>query len=107
MDVLWADAEVASVSFDYDSLRLALTESTGHTVVVEAGGLVGVELVGLWDEIVVECGELIADHPFAQRCWRAFQQRPGEDVLESGSSRGSVLHDAARGTPLVRSGLSL
>jgi hypothetical protein len=47
MDVLWADAEVVSLSFDYDSLRLKLRESTGAKVVVAGEGVLGVEAVGL------------------------------------------------------------
>ena len=85
MDVLWADAEVVSLSFDYDSLRLTLRESTGATVVVSGEGVLGVEAVGLWDEVIVERGEISAGHDFAGRCWNAIRRRYGNQVPESGS----------------------
>jgi hypothetical protein len=85
MDVLWADAEIESVSFDYDVARLTLRESTGHGVVVCADGLLGVELVGLWDEAIIESGAFVPDDEFGRRCLDAVERRMVGGVRDSGS----------------------
>jgi hypothetical protein len=85
LDVLWPDAELDSVFIDYDSARVTLRETTGSVVSVEGHGVIGTDLIGLWDEIVVSSGELVGGHPFAAQCWNAVQQRLGDGLSDSGS----------------------
>jgi hypothetical protein len=70
---------------EYDSVRLALRESTGATVTVTGYGPIGVHLAGLWDEVVVSNGEIAEDDPFADECWNSIRSRLSEDPPESGS----------------------
>jgi hypothetical protein len=86
VDVLWADAELESLSCDYDAVRITLRETTGRLVTVQADGPIGFELSGLWDEVIVERGQLLPDDTFSQRCWLAVQHRLGSDVPDSGSA---------------------
>jgi hypothetical protein len=85
MDVLWADGEIESLAFEYDAVRMTVRETTGQVVVVECAGPVGFELLGMWDELVVEDGAVMADDEFARQCWHAVRARCANRVPDSGS----------------------
>jgi len=74
-DVLWADAELEKVVVEYDSVTLLLCESNGIRKRVVCRGHVGLELPGFWDEVIVECGDILGDDPFLVRCQTAIQER--------------------------------
>jgi hypothetical protein len=84
VDVLWTDAELHSVTVDYDAVRLELIETTGRRVVVVAHGHIGVAVEGFWDEVIVADGDVVENHPFAERCWESIVARSA-DRLDSGS----------------------
>lgn len=86
MDVLWADAELESLSLDYDAARLLVRETTGRVVTVVGSGVIGVELLGLWDEVIIERGEVVADDRFARDCYQRVMERVGPEVPDSGSA---------------------
>jgi len=74
-DVLWPDAELESVTIDYDAVVLLLTESTGIKRRIFCHGHLGMELPGFWDEVVVAQGEVLDQDPFLDRCQTAIQER--------------------------------
>jgi hypothetical protein len=65
---------------------LLLRETTGRVVTVVAGGVIGVELLGLWDEVIIEHGEVLADDPFDRDCYERVLRRLGPNVSNSGST---------------------
>jgi hypothetical protein len=73
LDVLWADAELDALSVDYESARVTVRETTGAMVSIAGHGVIGADLIGMWDEIVVSTGGLVDNHPFADDCWNAVQ----------------------------------
>ena len=83
-DVLWADAEIQSVRADYDTVCIELRESTGRKRVVKCCGHIGYQLIGFWDEIVVERAEFVETDPFLDDCIQAIKRAHGEQRLESG-----------------------
>jgi hypothetical protein len=85
LDVLWPDAEIESLTFDYDRVRLMVREPTGRVVSVDAHGPVGLEVDGFWDEIIVADADLVENHPFAERCWDSVTSRTTDDPPPSGS----------------------
>ena len=72
------------MSFDYDTVRIAVDEDEGRQLVIVATGPIGIEYVGLWDDMIVEGATLSDDHPFARRCWSEIEQR-GEAAFDTGS----------------------
>ncbi len=84
LDVLWADAELESLSLDYELVTLNLRETTGVPVVVEAHGPISLALDGLWDEVIIESGALVENDEFAARGWNAIQARLGSALSDSG-----------------------
>ncbi len=85
LDVLWADAQIISVLVSYDNVEIGLRETTGRSVRVIAAGHVGVQLIGFWDEVVVESADIVPAHPFAERCLRSITERLGEPAPSTGS----------------------
>jgi hypothetical protein len=85
MDVLWADAELESLTVDYEAARLSVRETTGRVVTVVAKGVIGVDFLGLWDEVVVERAAIESDDAFSRECQRRIEERLGRDVADSGS----------------------
>jgi hypothetical protein len=71
-DVLWPDAEIASISIDYHAVAIALRESTGRQRTVTCHGHIGCQLAGFWDEVVVERAELKESDPFLTECLRVI-----------------------------------
>lgn len=85
LDVLWADAQLLGVSASYDTFELELCETTGRRLRVIADGHIGFELVGLWDETVIETADLVPRHPFVDRCMASIVDRFGESLPATGS----------------------
>jgi hypothetical protein len=85
MDVLWADAELESLTLDYEAARLSVRETTGRTVTVVAKGVIGVDFLGLWDEVIIERAAIASGDAFSRECQRRIEARLGRDVGDSGS----------------------
>lgn len=85
LNVLWADAQLLGLVASYDQLELEVRESTGRTLRVVADGHIGLELVGFWDEMVIESADIVPKHPFADRCIRSIAERLGQPPPATGS----------------------
>jgi hypothetical protein len=84
-DILWPDAELETVSVDYDGVRLELLESNGRKRTFSCMGYIGYEFVGFWDEVVIETATYRSDDEFLERCLRALHGRLGQAFPDSGS----------------------
>lgn len=83
--VLWSDAELETVTIDYDDLVLTLTESTGKSRRIRCQGYIGYVCCGFWDEMIVEGASLSCKDPFLDDCLGALERRLGSERLESGN----------------------
>lgn len=79
LGIVWADAELESVTIDYDVVVLSLTETaTGSTRCVRCEGYIGYQMLGFWDEVVVESATVAEEHDFLSRCLASIRGRyPG------------------------------
>jgi len=84
LDIYWPDSHLNSLRIDYDLVRIDVTEFGGRERVLLAAGPIGVEQVGLWDEVIIEMATVSDDHAFAARCWSDIQRRH-QDAFDSGS----------------------
>lgn len=84
--VLWADAELASIDITYDCLRIKLQESSGQMKLVSCLGYIGYESLGFWDEIVIAKAALHSSHELIDRCINSIQKRLGKPIPDSGCS---------------------
>ncbi len=85
LDVLWPDAALQSLIFEYDLLTLQLVETGGSEVAVDAHGPIAFQLMGMWDEMIIERGVLMRDDAFSDEAWQSVRLRNGEQPSESGS----------------------
>ena len=90
VDILWADASLEALNVTYENVVLRVREDRGRDVDVVGFGPIGVEFVGLWDEVIVAGASLTQDHPFAQRCWNGVSERLGESPPLSGSAERNL-----------------
>lgn len=94
-DILWADAELVSLATDYDAIVVTIKESTGLVREIICRGYIGHELVGFWDEVVIERGELLQDDIFLsvckQRIWDRFAGNPVDSGSEARNGREFIL----------------
>lgn len=94
LDVRWADAQLSGIAASYDRCEFEIKETSGRRVWVIAAGHIGFQLIGLWDETVIESADIIAAHPFADRCLRSISERLGEPAPPSGSPGRNAGHFA-------------
>jgi len=83
--IRWPDAELENIAIDYESVSITVLESDGGIKVLRADGYVGCNLVGFWDEVVIECAELRESHPGLDACVESMQRRLGAAWTGSGS----------------------
>jgi len=84
--VQWPDATVEGVKLDYDEARIRVRESGGRTVEVVAGGYIGYETIGFWDETIVESASLQSDTDFLRTCLAKVREHNGDPPRESGNA---------------------
>jgi hypothetical protein len=84
-NVLWADAEIGTITIDYGEVRIAVRESTGRQMIVACRGYIGYCGLGVWDEMVVERADCDPQDPFLAECLRGLRSRYGETLPETGS----------------------
>ena len=84
-DVLWADAEIQSVTADYSELRIALKESTCRTRTIRCCGHIGYSAVGIWDEVIVDRAEVVTADALLDECRRSLHARCGQSLPDTGS----------------------
>ena len=84
LDVVWADSSLESVTVEYDTVTMVVAEDEGRRRVLVATGPIGIEHIGLWDEVIIDAAHLSDDHPFAARCWADIEGRR-EGQSDSGS----------------------
>jgi len=83
--IRWADAELQSVTVDYDAVVLRVRESAGSVRTLRAEGYIGYKLVGFWDEVVIDRAELCDTHPGLDACVDSIERRLGASWLDSGN----------------------
>jgi hypothetical protein len=85
--IRWPDAVLIELVVSYDDVTLNFRESSGRRVAIVAQGHIGVNLAGLWDEVVVDGVELVEAHPFAEECISSVIERLGSLDTPTGSPR--------------------
>jgi len=85
LNVRWADAQLLGIAMSYDAVQIQLRESAGRLVTIVAKGHIGTELVGFWDEIVIESADIVEAHPFGDECLESIAERLGQRATDTGS----------------------
>ena len=74
--ILWADASLESIQADYEEFAIRVREDTGGIKLLRCIGYIGFQMVGFWDEMIIETATLHSQHPFLAECERRLKQSP-------------------------------
>ncbi len=89
--VSWADAELEEISVDYDQVVISVTEPThGDTRKIVCRGHIGFELLGFWDEAVVESVQVTDRHALLDRSLEKLNQHYPRGAPESGQPQRNL-----------------
>ncbi len=83
--VLWPDAEIDSISIDFDELVIYLTESSQKKTVVRCKGYIGYTVLGFWDDVIVAKAQLHDSDDFLDACLHSLRQRYRDGLPDSGN----------------------
>jgi hypothetical protein len=85
--VSWADAELENISIDYDEIKISLLEFASRQVrVIRCHGYIGYQLLGFWDEVVVETLDVVDNHGFLLCCKENLSNRYPNGLPTTGQS---------------------
>jgi hypothetical protein len=85
INVRWPDAQLLRISISYDAVEIQIRESAGRLLTVVARGHIGTQMVGFWDEIVIDAGDVVDSHPFQKECLDSIAERLGQPAPLTGS----------------------
>jgi hypothetical protein len=74
--IVWPDASLEGVEAGYEDLRIRIRDDAGGRKVVHCLGYIGFQMVGFWDEVIVETAEIIPEHAFISDCERRLKAMP-------------------------------
>ena len=84
-NVLWPDADIESITIEYEEVRISVEESTGRKMTVTCRGHIGYSMAGFWDETIVERADCDRKDPFLAECLRSLESRYGQKWSDTGS----------------------
>ncbi len=74
--ILWADASLESIAAEYEEFAIRVREEAGGTKLLRCLGYIGFQMVGFWDDMIIETATLHSRHPFLAECERRLRQLP-------------------------------
>lgn len=74
--ILWPDASLERVEVGYEDFSIHVREEAGGKKVVRCLGYIGYQMVGFWDEVIIETARVLSDHPFISDCERRLKSMP-------------------------------
>ena len=83
--IYWSDAQLEDVAIDYESVSLRIRQTDRKIVTLRAAGYIGYQVVGFWDEMVIERVEVVEDHPGLRACVDSIKKRYKAEWPETGS----------------------
>jgi hypothetical protein len=88
--ILWPDTLLEKIELEYDELVIHVREESGRSRRVRCLGYIGFQMIGFWDEVIVETATMLAIHPFIEDCERRLESLP-ESGSRSRATKGNLL----------------
>lgn len=89
--ILWPDASLEGVETAYEDFTIRVREETGGRKIVRCFGYVGFQLVGFWDEIIIESARFYTNHSFIEDCERRLNSLPATGAKARTASGNRLL----------------
>lgn len=83
--ICWPDALLEEVAITYDAVLLSVRQSNGVSHTLRAEGYIGYNLVGFWDELIIERAVISDAHPGLSACIESIHSRNGAAFADSGN----------------------
>jgi len=83
--IRWRDALLEEIAITYDAVSLRILQSDGSTHTLRAEGYIGFNLVGFWDESIIDRAVISEAHPGLDACVRSIRSRHRTDFSDSGN----------------------
>src|SRR5437879_2619003 len=74
--ILWPDASLDRLDAGYEEFIVSVREDAGGTKMVHCLGYIGFQMVGFWDEVIIETATIHSNHPFIADCERRVKSFP-------------------------------
>jgi hypothetical protein len=74
--ILWPDSQFESAQADYEELVIRVRDDLKKRKVIRCLGYIGFQIVGFWDETIIESGQLYSAHAFLTRCEKRVKELP-------------------------------
>ncbi len=74
--ILWPDASLERIDAGYEEFTIRVREDAGSTKVIRCLGYIGFQMVGFWDEVIIEKATVHSNHPFISECERRLKSLP-------------------------------
>jgi len=82
--ILWPDASLERIEVGYDECVIIVQEESSRGRKVRCLGYIGFQIIGFWDETIIERATVLAIHPFIRDCeWRLKTLPPSGSALRA------------------------
>ncbi len=85
-EVVRPDATIEAIQVDYEAVCLVVAKESGDRSKIRCEGHIGLRLVGFWDDVTIESGDIVEDHPFLVECEQRLPRTPAGSIPESGNA---------------------
>ncbi|WP_109487221.1 hypothetical protein [Occallatibacter savannae] len=92
--IRWADSSLLQIEAGYDNFSILVQEGSGTKKIVTCAGYIGYQMIGFWDEVIVETARVLSDHPFLVECEKRLISLPANGAKDR-SAVGNHLLDIA------------
>lgn len=83
--VCWPDAHLEDVHIVRDTVTVRIRGHLDQVRTIRCDGHIGLSLGAVWDEGVIESGQLLDQHPLIDRSIAELAARPGVDFNDAGN----------------------
>jgi hypothetical protein len=74
--IVWPDASLEKIDAEYEEFIIRVQEEVGGRKVVRCLGYIGFQMVGFWDEVIIERAIFHPNHAFTRACERRLKSLP-------------------------------
>jgi len=74
--IFWADASLERLDAGYEEFAIYVREDSGVPKKIRCIGFIGFQMIGFWDEIIIETANIHITHPFIGDCEHRIKLLP-------------------------------
>jgi hypothetical protein len=79
--ILWPDADLETIRIDFNTIQIAVTAQKKRHF-LECRGYIGYQVVGFWDEAIIEWADISYDDDFLTACIASIEKQKADSGSE-------------------------